>query len=586
MEISQSSVRLAAQTGEIPVEGRVEAVKDGVAQVRVSPTQVVAAVLDSGAGGAAVAVGSKVVLQQRADGTVLAKSAGAASIDLKDQALQLLLDSLRELVGEAATANLAKPLAAGDLETARKQIAQIWKDVQGLPPEQVAPPLRAWLEKQAPALLSRPGEAPALTGSVALKLGAPAAGPNEYLAEVAGQPARLLGPPGLEAGSKGIWQARPVPGGGALWAPQPVTASVRPEASLPQRVAADGQGAAQLLEWAGVEATPEASASLGRFLEKVAATFGTAGDESGETAASNRAARPGDRPVPVADQTKNVGTSAPVVGGEVTAPAAERPAAPDLPRPVAQRALVAWALDLPDEPVVRQAVVAQGPALPEALGNLSEQLAARPGTLPTLETLLHQWHQQDWVAPAGLPPKGHASPLREKLAEAVMEALAGTDTSKEQEPLRQSLQRTAAALVQESLDPPREGARQEPPAVFQARGAEGRMEEGRIVVRDRRSRRRENEAPADHHAVDIEMKPAALGPVKAHLELRGKVLTTRLEAKEEATAKLIESRVDELREAFRKIGLEPAVLEVRRPDGAGGIDPRKRGSGLNLDLRV
>jgi hypothetical protein len=585
VEISQSTARGAGKSGELPVEGRVESVKDGVAQVRVSRTQVVTAVLEGGAAGGMPAVGSKVALFQNADGSVVAKSVATAAVDAKDLALRLLMESLSELVGEAVSPSLAKALASGDLEGARKHVAQIWKEVQGQPPEQVAPKLRAWLEKQAPMLLSRAGEAPVLTGSVALSLGAPGANQGEYLAVVAGQSAKVLGPSGLEPGPKGIWQTRPVPGGGAMWAPMVSETVRRPDATLPQRVAADAQGAAQLLEWAGVDSTPEAMASLGAFLEKVARVF--QGD-TGRAANVAGAMPPGAVEAGTAANapTGSVGSAAARQGEPVPHPATKPEAAMDLPRPVAQRALVAWASALPDEALVRQAVVAGGSALPEALANLAIPLAARPGGHPALEAALREWERGDWSPPAGMKSAGQGAPLRERLAEAVMEALAGTEPSKEQAGLRQGLQQVASALIQESLEPPRDAARQEPPAVFHARDAQGRMDEGRIVVHDRRSRKRESEGASDHHAVDIEMKPAALGPIKAHLELRGKTLTTRLEAKESETSRLIEERVGELREAFQRIGLEPARIEVQRPKSAEGIDPRKRGSGTNLDLRV
>ena len=64
------------------------------------------------------------------------------------------------------------------------------------------------------------------------------------------------------------------------------------------------------------------------------------------------------------------------------------------------------------------------------------------------------------------------------------------------------------------------------------------------------------------------------------------MLTTRLEAREADTAALLEAHANELRDAFKRIGLEPGMIDVDRPKPATRIDPRKRGSGTSLDLRV
>lgn len=589
MEISQSTPSLAGGSGERPIEGRIESIKDGVAQVRISSTQVVPALLESP--GANLALGTRVALFQSPDGTFLAKTPGVLADDLKSTTLQILLDSLRSLVGEGAARNLAKPLASGDLEGARKQLSEIWRQLQGQPPEQVAPELRSWLEKQLPALLSRPGEAPVITGAVGLSFGSPTAKPGEYRAQIAGQPATLLGPPDLPAGSKGVWQARQIPGVGAIWAPQASSEPIAPPMVLPQRVAADSQGARQLLAWAGVEATPESARSLGSLLEHVARDFLQSGGHTAEEVDMGALPVSGQDPSASAQAFPSLARTAGFDPAKpspqpVLQPKPSNPASPGLPQPVAQRVLVAWALDLPDEPLVRKAILADGPGVSQAVEQLATQISSRSGVHPALQAALQEWNQEDWVAPAGLKAKMPANPLRERLAEAVMDALSKTDDTKGQAALRQALQQTAGALIREAIEPPRDDQNREPGAVFQARDAQGRMEEGRIVVHDRRSKKHRTEQPVDHHTVEIEMKPATLGPIKVHLELRGKVLTTRLEAKEAATASLIESRIDELRDAFTRIGLEPAKIDVQRPGPVGRIDPLKRGSGTSLDLRI
>ncbi len=580
VEISQSTLT-AGRGGEAPVEGRVESVRDGVAVVRVSAHQVVQASLDPEAG--AVGVGAKVSLELKGDGTVVARPSGPAGnakgVELTRQAWASLLATLQETVGEAEAGRLAKPLANGDLDGARRQVERIWNEIRALPPDQVAVPLRAWLEKSLPALLSRSGEAPDLTGVVSVRLGAAAAAPGEDRAEIAGRAARVLGPAGLEEGTKGVWQTRRIPGGGALWTPA-ATEAIKPAPVLPARVSADAPGARQLLEWAGVESSSEAEASLGAFLGRAAEAFRRAGREP-TVAGMAVPGTPGD-----ASSSPRGSVTESIVTENVAAKAAKD--VPDLPREVARRALVAWSLGLPDATPVQQAVVGGGPSLPDALAELKTRMDQSPLTHPALRGILRTWEEQEWVAPAGLKAHGQGKPLRERLAEAVMEALARPASEPEfaAAPLREALQKTASALVQEALEPPRDGPESAPPAVFQARDGQGRAQEGRIVVHDRRERAGRRAEADDHHKVEIEMNPAVLGSIRAILELRGKTLTTRLEAKEADTARLIGEHADELREAFRKIGLEPAPIEVRRPAVSESNGPRRRGSGGHLDLHA
>jgi hypothetical protein len=626
VEISQSSASSVGATADRPVQGRIESVKDGVATVRVSNTVVVQASVEGRA--ADFQPGTRVALFADVNGKLVAKSVATVASDAQNATMQALMDSLGALLGENTAATLSKSLASGDLDAARKQIAEIWQALKGAPAQRVPAQLKAWVDQKAPAMLSRPGDAPVVPGgSVALTLGAATSQEGEYFAQVAGQPAKLLGPSDLAQGPKGLWQSRPVPGGGAVWAP---AGAVRTEAArplLPERVPANAEGATALLEWAGVEASPEARDSLGQFLAHVAEDFGAV-EEPGQATSTwqtsaqrleksnfvagatvQGSAMPGDV---VAEAKEKLGQLAarptgpeqvmsesvvperglpqvadrPVLAAEAAVPARSKPEVLQLPRAVAERALVAWAKELPDEPSVRRAVVGSGPNLPEAVAGLSEIVASEPGKQTALQAVLAEWADKGWAEPAGLKAHKQNLSLRERMAEALFEALSKTDLSADSAPLRQALQQAAQAMVKETLEPPRETNLGYPPAVFQARNTEGAMEEGRIVVHDRRSKKRDQAAPTDHHTVEIEMRPAALGHIKAKLDLRGKVLTTLFEAKEADTATLIESRVHELREAFKKMGLEPAKIEVERPASASRIDPRKRGSGASLDLRV
>lgn len=575
MEISLGSTNSGAFSSDRPVEGRIESVEDGVAKVRISVSKVVSAVLESG-----MDVGAKVALFAGADGKLVARSTTQVATDAQARMLKILMESLPAMVGGKAAEAVAKSLSRGDFEAARRQIAGIWQEVRGKSPQQPDPELGAWLERGAPALLSREGDAPVVQGgAVALTLGASGKNEGEYAAWIAGRSATLLGPADLPQGPKGLWQTRQIPGGGAVWAPLPQTRIEAPAQGLPERVAPTTEGAKMLLEWAGVDAPPEAEESLGRFLESVAREFAGSDREMSETDRGRS---------PIGDVGARAGST--TVSDATPTGATPRPdgtrALPDLPQPVAQRALVAWSLELPDEPIVRRAVLGGEPTLPEAVERLARLLQADPEADPVLVEVARSWSAARRIDPQGIGEHRQNPASREAIAQAVFEALARTSDAPEQLPLREALRQTASALVQESLEPPRDRSQEPPPGVFHARAPDGRMEEGRIVVHDRRSRKGGDANDSDHHFVEIEMRPGELGFVKARLDLRGKVLTTRLEAKDPATGTLLEAHASELREAFRKIGLEPSRIDVERPASARGATPRKPGGGSALDLRA
>ena len=590
MEISLPSTGASGGASERPIEGRVESIKDGVAAVRISGNQVVDATLDSD-----VPVGSKVVLSVGSDGKLSARAPARVAVEARMAMLELLMESMPEIAGTSKVDDLARSLAKGDLEGARRQIAGIWNEANEVAPERLASAQREWLERRAPPLLSRSGEAPELSGSVALVLGSPKDAPGEYAALLAGRSATLLGPEALDPGPKGLWSARKIPGVGAVWAPVGTLRSEEVDRELPERISADRDGAKALLGWAGVEAGPGDEESLGRLLQDVARRFAAAG-----RAASG--ADPGKDSDRLSESVQARGTdmerrrkteSVFATGGGAD-PAEEGirrdEAEPrvELPRSVARRALVAWSLELPDDPAVRAAVVGEAPDLPRALHEVERILKTLHGSdFPVLSGLLDAARSTDRMDAAGMRARGSDAVSREALSEAVFDALSRTGAEAEHAPLRDALRQAAASLVQEALEPPKDrSAEGSPPGVFHVRGREGGMEEGRIVVHDRRARKGSGAEAADHHFVEIEMQPRELGAIKARLELRGRNLTTRIEAKDPATAAMIEERSAELREAFRKIGLEPAAIRVERParERSTGVG-RVRGGGA-LDLRA
>lgn len=575
MEILPGSTKSGASSPERPLEGRIESIEDGVATVRISASKVVGAVLESG-----MDVGTKVALFAGPDGKWVARPTAQVATEAQARMLKILMESLPSMVGGKDAQAVAKSLARGDFEAARRQIAGIWQEVRGKSPDQLDPELGAWLERGTSALLSREGEAPVVRGgAVALTLGAAGKNDGEYSAWIAGRSATLLGPPDLPQGSKGLWQTRQIPGGGAVWAPLPQARLDPPSRALPERIAPTVEGAKALLDWAGVESTPEAEQSLGRFLESVAREFADAVRANPEP--DRRGGATGNAPVQAASGKVPEGASS----GAVPIPVAAT-ALPDLPQSVAQRAMVAWSLELADEPTAKRAVLGDLPKLPETVERLARLLQDAPGADPVLAAAVDNWTEAHRIDPQGIGEHRRNPASREAIAQAVFEALARTADTPEQAPLREALRQTASALVQESLEPPRDRSQEAPPGMFHARSGDGRLEEGRIVVHDRRSRKGGGANDSDHHFVEIEMRPGELGFVKARLDLRGKVLTTRLEAKDPATGTLLEARAPELREAFRKIGLEPSRIDVERPAAARGATPRKPGGGTALDLRA
>jgi hypothetical protein len=214
--------------------------------------------------------------------------------------------------------------------------------------------------------------------------------------------------------------------------------------------------------------------------------------------------------------------------------------------------------------------------VPAALDSLEKLVQESPGKHPGLEAAL-QGLREAGELPAGTLAEGP----RRSLEAAVMDALAKESSGEgDPKPLRQA----AETLLADRLPDPAPGA--ESGQAYWSTGQGGGWQKARIVVRDERERKGGKTAPSDFHAVDVAMDPAGLGRVDARLELRGQVLTTRLEASDPATADLLRKGMPELSAALARIGLEPGALEVRSKAAARKPPPKRRGAGGALDVRA
>ena len=242
------------------------------------------------------------------------------------------------------------------------------------------------------------------------------------------------------------------------------------------------------------------------------------------------------------------------------------------------RVLAAWSLDLPATSAVQKATLGQVPQdLPAALTSLEKLVQQNPGRHPALEAALQGLRET-----GRLPAATLSGNMRDALQAAVLEALVQESSERgDAEPLRKAAQ----TLLADRL-PDRSPAAQNSQTYWTA--ASGEWEKARIVVRDERDRKGKGkgDAPSDFHAVEIAMDPKGLGRVEARLELRGQILTTRLEATDPATAELLRQHLPELSQAFAKLGLESGGLDVRRKASAKAAAPRKRGAGGSFDVRA
>jgi len=573
------------------LEGKIESVKDGKALVRLS-------------GGTSVDVPVERDFPVGAPVRVGVASDGSLSLTLRGPDLDLatlrqrIETALLSLVGEDLAKALAAPLAKGDLQSAAKLLPSLSSATS------------ASLEASgnpAPTFLSAPSSTGLPSGEVLLAV-VGKLGDNLYAAEAAGKGWTLQGPSDVPVATRIVAQAWSLPEGTGIWTP----------------------AASNDVRWAGVpEATPEERSSLGealaeaarRLLADLPADPGTtpspSSSASGPDIGTARTA-----PGPLEPVEPGISAEAPVFPEDAVRPAPVRESAtgevgpeqarirppevedrpgretlrsretesrPEpvratesaprdtsssgrIPSQVAVRVLAAWATGLPGSDGVARAVTGAVQDLPAALADLEREVRSEPGRHPRLEAALAR------VRESGLPAASAKSDVRRELEAAVLETLRtkgsrGEDAS--------ATRRAAESLLADRL-PDSQGA-----GTSHSHWTAGAQPgQARIVVRDERGARGRTGAPDGHHAVEISMDPPGLGEVGARLELRGRILTTRLEAADPATVELVRSRIQELSSRLSALGLEPGGLEVRQRPEKTAAAPRRREAGGSLDVRA
>lgn len=521
--------------GDAGVQGKVEAVQDGVARVKLSSGSSLEVPAPEG-----VEAGALVSVLPGADGKL--QLFPLRMSDELARVRQILWDRLVSLVGQDLADAVATSLAKQDLPGAARQMEKVAASgATPAPyfaePQDVAPP----------------------PGTVALTLNRDADQANRFQADAAGKTWTLWGATSPDPVQKILARATTLSNGVSAWVPaKAATPNAPTSPPLPARVQAGTEGAKALLEWVGVPAEDPADiASLGRKLAEAGRHLlesAMARDPAAVPEAPSAAKSVAERPAAVPALPEDL-------------PAAK------IPSDVAVRVLAAWALDLPDDPQVRMAVLRKAGPLPEALAGLQSWIQDRPEAKAIVEALA-KIKLERWSHGGSLRPEGSDSNLEAEVARALARE---PEASPDREPLRQAARSALSDMLPQGYS---EG---EPVRGFWAQGRDGAWSQGKVVVRDQRNKAG-SEAPSDFHAVEVHMDPQGLGGVDARLELRGQILTTSFEAADPATADLIRRNLAELQERISRLGLELGGMKVAaraaaKPEGAapssgGGLDVR------------
>jgi len=356
------------------VEGRVESVQDGKATVKLLGGSSVQVPVDK-----ELPPGTPVTVATASDGTLhlTVRTPDADLARFRDA----ILNTLRSLLGDSLASALSPPLARGDFAAAARN----------LPSPSPQAPSTSDLPESLPAgpLFLSDASSPRPPGGTALLAVLSNLGGNAYSAEVAGQPWTLFGPTGVEPSTRLVARAQILPGGGAIWTPDPPADGSRMR-GLPERVQAGPAGARELLRWAGAsDATPAEVEDLGKALAAAAKSLsdqvqpepGTAAVETNPsgTVATSPVIASAQAELPVAEAVPF-----PVTGGQVEQVPLRSVPTEDIAAPATSRAT-------PPEPVVAKTslpvpVQASGtpPSARSDLGTAARSVA-EPAAVPTTQ---------------------------------------------------------------------------------------------------------------------------------------------------------------------------------------------------------
>ncbi|MCB9495904.1 MAG: flagellar hook-length control protein FliK [Fibrobacteria bacterium] len=263
----------------------------------------------------------------------------------------------------------------------------------------------------------------------------------------------------------------------------------------------------------------------------------------------------------------------------------------ELPAPTALRVLVAWSVSS-GEPSDEALRVALGGAtgLPDSLENLAKLLDAEPEGFPALTRFLAPFGSDRPLLVRDLGLERGPDPGADRLSQArnFAEALVQDLVHARAEGRTQSvdvLRDAMRALAGEGMVNARDPQGQPMVSPWTMPPHQGRPDSGRVVVHDRRQGSKSAE---EKTVVDISMDPSGLGPVEAHMELRGDDLDIRFSALESTTVETIEQHLPELRSLLVGLGFQPRELASVPGRGARPpIVPPKGSAGKgSLDLRA
>lgn len=535
-------MELAALPGSGPasgrIEGRTEGVSDGKVTVRLSSgTTMEVPTTETWPPGTAVA------LATGSDGMVriVPLQADAALA----QTREAIWKALSELMDSPQTAReVSLALAKGDVQKAAELLIP---DPEGKPS----------------ALLSKPSSlAPPATPSVVDLLAQ--IEPGRFQARVAGSSRELWTSSELSSPVRFSAKASLLPDGWALWTPVRSGAPTTPP--LPDSVTTDAVGARALLRHGGFPQVPDEvvedlaaylRASAERLLDEHAQTTQTA-FHSDPQKASNPL-DPSNKPIAVAQQQ----LAPESVDKSKGAPVARLDAA------TAQRAFVAWALEIPVDHPALASLLGKATSLPQLLEALESRLATKSNLHPALANTLSKTLATGRILPEA----------RSELEARILEAMTSPTASREDQP---ALADTARTLLGERLAELGRDAALRGELVWTKQ--ETRWETERVVVKDRR--KRDPKRSPDHHVAEIHLAPKGAGAIDAKLTLDGRILTVHMEAESTETARNLREHLPELRMALENTGLSVSNLEVAKSDAPTTEASRKTGAGGGFDVRA